>query len=201
MIQITMDISLLQLHCFIFGKMFLHLPGRPRVFVVLANSYYCCCHAKQSGLTSIFCILYHEWAQEQRTLWTDSSIIGILTLNKTSHKIMRPDSLAGQCDRSSLIAQTAGTTNIFMRPLFWGFQASKDVSLSFSPGWSTVAPPMLAFLYCFSQIGMEWERNPPWVFLQCIWSEKPCYQATKMTWSIVGKHGVWGNNCCCSWRK
>ncbi|XP_070981208.1 protein-cysteine N-palmitoyltransferase HHAT isoform X1 [Oncorhynchus clarkii lewisi] len=31
----------------------------------------------------------------------------------------------------------------------------------FIQGWCTVAPPMLAFLYCFAQIGLEWEHNPP----------------------------------------
>ncbi|XP_010887368.2 protein-cysteine N-palmitoyltransferase HHAT isoform X3 [Esox lucius] len=31
----------------------------------------------------------------------------------------------------------------------------------FIQGWCTVAPPMLAFLYCFAQIGLEWESNPP----------------------------------------
>lgn len=30
----------------------------------------------------------------------------------------------------------------------------------FIQGWSTVAPPMLAFLYCFAQIGLEWSPNP-----------------------------------------
>lgn len=29
----------------------------------------------------------------------------------------------------------------------------------FIQGWSTVAPPMLAFLYCFAQIGLEWTPN------------------------------------------
>ncbi|XP_060943661.1 protein-cysteine N-palmitoyltransferase HHAT [Limanda limanda] len=28
-------------------------------------------------------------------------------------------------------------------------------------GWSTVAPPMLAFLYCFAHIGLEWTSQPP----------------------------------------
>ncbi|XP_037553735.1 protein-cysteine N-palmitoyltransferase HHAT [Nematolebias whitei] len=27
--------------------------------------------------------------------------------------------------------------------------------------WSTIAPPMLAFLYCFAQIGLEWTSHPP----------------------------------------
>ncbi|KAG7512906.1 hypothetical protein JOB18_042782 [Solea senegalensis] len=31
----------------------------------------------------------------------------------------------------------------------------------FIQGWSTVAPPMLAFLYCFAQIGLEWTSPPP----------------------------------------
>ncbi|KAM9847537.1 protein-cysteine N-palmitoyltransferase HHAT [Aulostomus maculatus] len=31
----------------------------------------------------------------------------------------------------------------------------------FIQGWSTVAPPMLAFLYCFAQIGLEWNSHPP----------------------------------------
>ncbi|XP_068424852.1 protein-cysteine N-palmitoyltransferase HHAT isoform X2 [Clinocottus analis] len=31
----------------------------------------------------------------------------------------------------------------------------------FIQGWSTVAPPMLAFLYCFAQIGLEWTSHPP----------------------------------------
>uniref|UniRef100_A0A3P8ULD8 Hedgehog acyltransferase n=1 Tax=Cynoglossus semilaevis TaxID=244447 RepID=A0A3P8ULD8_CYNSE len=30
----------------------------------------------------------------------------------------------------------------------------------FIQGWSTVAPPMLAFLYCFAQIGLEWTSHP-----------------------------------------
>lgn len=32
-------------------------------------------------------------------------------------------------------------------------------------GWSTVAPPMLAFLYCFAQIGLEWTSHPAWITL------------------------------------
>ncbi|XP_061546642.1 protein-cysteine N-palmitoyltransferase HHAT isoform X2 [Phycodurus eques] len=31
----------------------------------------------------------------------------------------------------------------------------------FLQGWSTVAPPMLAFLYCFAQVGLEWAPHPP----------------------------------------
>ncbi|KAE8280837.1 Protein-cysteine N-palmitoyltransferase HHAT [Larimichthys crocea] len=31
----------------------------------------------------------------------------------------------------------------------------------FAQGWSTVAPPMLAFLYCFAQIGLERTSHPP----------------------------------------
>nr|XP_040033854.1 protein-cysteine N-palmitoyltransferase HHAT [Gasterosteus aculeatus aculeatus]XP_040033855.1 protein-cysteine N-palmitoyltransferase HHAT [Gasterosteus aculeatus aculeatus]XP_040033856.1 protein-cysteine N-palmitoyltransferase HHAT [Gasterosteus aculeatus aculeatus] len=31
----------------------------------------------------------------------------------------------------------------------------------FIQGWSTVAPPMLAFLYCFAQIGLQWTSHPP----------------------------------------
>ncbi|TWW78355.1 protein-cysteine N-palmitoyltransferase HHAT [Takifugu flavidus] len=31
----------------------------------------------------------------------------------------------------------------------------------FIQGWSTVAPPMLAFLYCFAQVGLEWNSHPP----------------------------------------
>ncbi|XP_030011096.1 protein-cysteine N-palmitoyltransferase HHAT isoform X2 [Sphaeramia orbicularis] len=31
----------------------------------------------------------------------------------------------------------------------------------FIQGWSTMAPPMLAFLYCFAQIGLEWTSHPP----------------------------------------
>ncbi|KAM9365691.1 protein-cysteine N-palmitoyltransferase HHAT isoform 2-T2 [Pholidichthys leucotaenia] len=31
----------------------------------------------------------------------------------------------------------------------------------FIHGWSTLAPPMLAFLYCFAQIGLEWTSHPP----------------------------------------
>ncbi|XP_078144751.1 protein-cysteine N-palmitoyltransferase HHAT-like [Centroberyx gerrardi] len=31
----------------------------------------------------------------------------------------------------------------------------------FVQGWSTIAPPMLAFLYCFAQIGLEWTSHPP----------------------------------------
>ncbi|KAF7665584.1 hypothetical protein LDENG_00138730 [Lucifuga dentata] len=30
----------------------------------------------------------------------------------------------------------------------------------FVQGWSTLAPPMLAFLYCFAQIGLEWTSHP-----------------------------------------
>ncbi|XP_061821743.2 protein-cysteine N-palmitoyltransferase HHAT [Nerophis lumbriciformis] len=30
----------------------------------------------------------------------------------------------------------------------------------FLQGWSTVAPPMLAFLYCFAQVGLEWTSHP-----------------------------------------
>lgn len=30
----------------------------------------------------------------------------------------------------------------------------------FIQGWSTMAPPMLAFLYCFAQIGLERSSNP-----------------------------------------
>ncbi|KAM4590815.1 protein-cysteine N-palmitoyltransferase HHAT isoform 1-T1 [Odontesthes bonariensis] len=30
----------------------------------------------------------------------------------------------------------------------------------FVQGWSTIAPPMLAFLYCFAQIGLEWTSHP-----------------------------------------
>ncbi|XP_076016425.1 protein-cysteine N-palmitoyltransferase HHAT [Genypterus blacodes] len=30
----------------------------------------------------------------------------------------------------------------------------------FVQGWCTVAPPMLAFLYCFAQIGLEWTSHP-----------------------------------------
>ncbi|KAM4606977.1 protein-cysteine N-palmitoyltransferase HHAT [Polymixia lowei] len=31
----------------------------------------------------------------------------------------------------------------------------------FVQGWCTIAPPMLVFLYCFAQIGLEWTPNPP----------------------------------------
>ncbi|XP_041866897.1 protein-cysteine N-palmitoyltransferase HHAT [Melanotaenia boesemani] len=31
----------------------------------------------------------------------------------------------------------------------------------FIQGWSTIAPPMLGFLYCFAQIGLEWTSHPP----------------------------------------
>ncbi|XP_077438345.1 protein-cysteine N-palmitoyltransferase HHAT isoform X2 [Vanacampus margaritifer] len=31
----------------------------------------------------------------------------------------------------------------------------------FLQGWSTVALPMLAFLYCFAQVGLEWTSDPP----------------------------------------
>ncbi|KAF3708034.1 Protein-cysteine N-palmitoyltransferase HHAT [Channa argus] len=31
----------------------------------------------------------------------------------------------------------------------------------FIQGWSTIAPPMLAFLYCFAQIGLERTSHPP----------------------------------------
>ncbi|KAJ4948316.1 hypothetical protein JOQ06_019852 [Pogonophryne albipinna] len=31
----------------------------------------------------------------------------------------------------------------------------------FIQGWSTIALPMLAFLYCFAQIGLEWTSRPP----------------------------------------
>ncbi|CAI5654656.1 unnamed protein product [Oreochromis niloticus] len=30
----------------------------------------------------------------------------------------------------------------------------------FIHGWSTMAPPMLAFLYCYAQIGLEWTPHP-----------------------------------------
>ncbi|XP_026165667.1 protein-cysteine N-palmitoyltransferase HHAT isoform X2 [Mastacembelus armatus] len=30
----------------------------------------------------------------------------------------------------------------------------------FIQGWSSMAPPMLAFLYCFAQIGLEWTSHP-----------------------------------------
>ncbi|KAM9727977.1 protein-cysteine N-palmitoyltransferase HHAT [Menidia menidia] len=30
----------------------------------------------------------------------------------------------------------------------------------FVQGWSTIAPPMLAFLYCFAQIGLDWTSHP-----------------------------------------
>ncbi|XP_077468698.1 protein-cysteine N-palmitoyltransferase HHAT isoform X1 [Stigmatopora argus] len=30
----------------------------------------------------------------------------------------------------------------------------------FLQGWSTIVPPMLAFLYCFAQVGMEWTPHP-----------------------------------------
>ncbi|XP_019719530.1 protein-cysteine N-palmitoyltransferase HHAT isoform X1 [Hippocampus comes] len=30
----------------------------------------------------------------------------------------------------------------------------------FLQGWSTVLPPMLAFLYCFAQVGLEWTPHP-----------------------------------------
>ncbi|XP_044070513.1 protein-cysteine N-palmitoyltransferase HHAT isoform X2 [Siniperca chuatsi] len=31
----------------------------------------------------------------------------------------------------------------------------------FIQGWSNMGPPMLAFLYCFAQIGLEWTSHPP----------------------------------------
>ncbi|XP_026209509.1 protein-cysteine N-palmitoyltransferase HHAT [Anabas testudineus] len=31
----------------------------------------------------------------------------------------------------------------------------------FVQGWSTIAPPMLAFLYCFAQVGLKWTSHPP----------------------------------------
>uniref|UniRef100_A0A8C3AS42 Hedgehog acyltransferase n=1 Tax=Cyclopterus lumpus TaxID=8103 RepID=A0A8C3AS42_CYCLU len=31
----------------------------------------------------------------------------------------------------------------------------------FIQGWSTTAPPMLAFLYCFAQVGLEYTSRPP----------------------------------------
>ncbi|XP_030604159.1 protein-cysteine N-palmitoyltransferase HHAT isoform X2 [Archocentrus centrarchus] len=31
----------------------------------------------------------------------------------------------------------------------------------FIHGWSTMAPPMIAFLYCYAQIGLEWTPHPP----------------------------------------
>ncbi|XP_010764658.1 protein-cysteine N-palmitoyltransferase HHAT-like [Notothenia coriiceps] len=31
----------------------------------------------------------------------------------------------------------------------------------FVQGWSNIALPMLAFLYCFAQIGLEWTSRPP----------------------------------------
>ncbi|KAF7220242.1 protein-cysteine N-palmitoyltransferase HHAT isoform X3 [Nothobranchius furzeri] len=31
----------------------------------------------------------------------------------------------------------------------------------FVQGWSTIAPPMLVFLYCFAQVGLEWTSHPP----------------------------------------
>ena len=47
------------------------------------------------------------------------------------------------------------------------------------PGWCTVAPPMLAFLYCFAQIGLEWTSHPPWVTLTLYRSENPRHQTTR----------------------
>ena len=37
------------------------------------------------------------------------------------------------------------------------FSASQLVSVSL--GWPTMVPSMLAFLYCFAQIGLEWKNN------------------------------------------
>ncbi|XP_028279280.1 protein-cysteine N-palmitoyltransferase HHAT [Parambassis ranga] len=31
----------------------------------------------------------------------------------------------------------------------------------FIQGWSTIAPPVIGFLYCFAQIGLEWTSHPP----------------------------------------
>lgn len=50
-----------------------------------------------------------------------------------------------------------------------------------SSGWSTIAPPMLAFLYCFAQIGLEWTSHPPWVTLTLCRSENPCYRTPGTT--------------------
>lgn len=46
-------------------------------------------------------------------------------------------------------------------------------------GWSTIALPMLAFLYCFAQVGLERTSLPPWVTLTVYKSENPCRRTTK----------------------
>ncbi|XP_069000410.1 protein-cysteine N-palmitoyltransferase HHAT [Embiotoca jacksoni] len=51
----------------------------------------------------------------------------------------------------------------------------------FFQGWCTMFPPMLAFLYCFAQIGLERTSNPPRVTLTLSRSENPCHRTTRTT--------------------
>lgn len=39
-------------------------------------------------------------------------------------------------------------------------QIDASIGFLFNSGWSTIAPPMLLFLYCFAQIGLEWTSHP-----------------------------------------
>lgn len=65
------------------------------------------------------------------------------------------------------------------RKLFSSYRLRKqNMGFLFISGWSTIAPPMLAFLYCFAQIGLERTSHPPWVTLTLCSSDNPRHRTT-----------------------
>lgn len=83
--------------------------------------------------------------------------------------------------------------------IFWfSYSAGESEFDTFlPPGWSTVAPPMLAFLYCFAQVGLEWNSQPPWVTLtlqeRIYTSRRPEERAESTALSSRSLHGEAGS--------
>ncbi|TNN63733.1 Protein-cysteine N-palmitoyltransferase HHAT [Liparis tanakae] len=89
-----------------------------------------------------------------KRLFASSFIRSIVEQNLSSAMERRCIALLSACSTAMLIlSNLVFLGGIHVGRIFW-----KRV---FIQGWSTTAPPMLAFLYCFAQIGLEYTSHPP----------------------------------------
>ncbi|XP_034538572.1 protein-cysteine N-palmitoyltransferase HHAT [Notolabrus celidotus] len=89
-----------------------------------------------------------------KVLLTSSFIQSFVEQNFSAAMERRCTALLSACSTAMLIlSNLVFLGGIHVSRIFW-----KRV---FVQGWSTMLPPMLAFLYCFAQIGLEWTSHPP----------------------------------------
>ncbi|XP_053189017.1 protein-cysteine N-palmitoyltransferase HHAT [Scomber japonicus] len=129
------------------------------------------CKMLSTGLAFGFVCLWHG-GHDYLQYWALMNWVGVLVENGLNsffaisfiHSILEQNFSAAMKRRCVALLSAFSTAMLILSNLVFlgGIHVGRIFwKRVFIQGWSTIAPPMLAFLYCFAQIGLEWTSHPP----------------------------------------